>query len=67
MSVCRGVENMAASASSPRPRTVLVMELVEISTLHAAALSAWASASITSKYVSGSTSPPPSARGRSMR
>ena len=67
MIACRGEVNIAASCSSVRARTVPVIVLVEISTLHPAALSAFVSASTTSKYVSGSISPPPSERGRSIR
>ena len=67
MIVCRGEVNIAARISSGRPRAVIAIVLVEISTLQAAALSACARASITSKYASGSISPPPSERGSRRR
>ena len=67
MIVRRGVVNSGASTSSRSERAVLVMVLVEISTLQPTALSARVSSSTTSKYVSGSTSPPPSERGRNIR
>jgi hypothetical protein len=67
MTVSRGVVNMAASVSSGSARTVPVITLVEIRTLQPAVLSARVRASTTSKYVSGSISPPPSERGRNRR
>ena len=67
MIASRGDVNIAASVASGRPRVVMVMVLVEISTLQPAALSASVSASTTSKYTSGSISPPPRERGRNMR
>ena len=67
MIVRRGVVNAGISTWSPNARTVLIIVLVEMRMLQPTALSARASSSTTSKYVSGWTSPPPSERGRNIR